>query len=82
LAGQGGEGRRILMRFDAGSELGFLFGKHANDASGHFVMDNCLVVFSDDVNAKFLLQEISEHSKREGRDETYDNVTGLELERL
>jgi hypothetical protein len=46
------------MRLDAGSELGFLFGKHANNASSDFVMDNCLVVFADDVNAKFLFEEM------------------------
>jgi hypothetical protein len=40
------------MRLDAGSELGFLFGKHANDTSGDLVIDNCLVVFADDVNAR------------------------------
>ncbi len=53
------------MRLDTGSELGFLFGKHANDASSDFVMDNCLVVFADNVYAKFLFGEMtSEHTPR------------------
>jgi hypothetical protein len=48
-----------LVRFDAGSELGFLLGKHAYDASSDFVMNDCLVVFTDDVNSEFLEKETS-----------------------
>lgn len=50
------------------------------------MMNNCLVIFTDNINTKFLFEEtnirISEDSRRERKDETYDNVTGLELERL
>ena len=45
------------MRTDASSELCFLFGKHANDASGDFVKDYSLVVFADNVNAKLRLRK-------------------------
>jgi len=58
LAGESGEGRRILMRLDAGSELGFLLSQHANDASSDFVMNDCLVVLTDDVDAEFLIEEM------------------------
>jgi hypothetical protein len=53
-------GRRRLD-FDVtrrGSELGFLFGKHTNDTSSDLVMDNCVVVFANDVNARFLFEEM------------------------
>jgi hypothetical protein len=59
LGGEGGKGRRILMRLYAGSKLGFLLSQHANDASSDFVMDDCLVVLADDVDAKFLIEEMS-----------------------
>jgi hypothetical protein len=49
--------RRILMRTDAGSELCFLFGKHANDASSDFVKNYGLVVFADNVNVKLCLRK-------------------------
>jgi len=71
LAREGGKGRGILMRLDTGSELGFLFGKHANDASSDFVMNNCLVVFADNVNAKFLFEGMEirvQWPRRTGRD--------------
>lgn len=56
------------MRLDAGSELGFLFGKDANDASSNFMMNNCLVVFANNVDAEFLFEEMDESTvvKREG----------------
>jgi hypothetical protein len=83
LGREGGEGRGILMRLYTGSELGFLFGEHAYHASSDLMMDNCFVVFTDNINSKFLFEKrISEDSSREGGDETYDNVAGLELERL
>lgn len=46
------------MRLDAGSKLGFLLSKDTNDASGDLVMNDCLVVFADDVDAKFLIEEM------------------------
>ncbi len=46
------------MRLDAGSELGFLLSQHANDASSDFVMNDCLVVLTDDVDAEFLIEEM------------------------
>ena len=45
------------MRTDAGSELCFLFGKHANDASSDFVKNYGLVVFADNVNVKLCLRK-------------------------
>ena len=47
------------MRLYAGSELGFLFGKHANNASSDFMMNNCFVVFTDNINTKFLFEEMN-----------------------
>lgn len=47
------------MRLYAGSELGFLFSQHANDASSDFVMNDSLVVLADDIDAKFLIKEMS-----------------------
>lgn len=71
------------MRLYAGSELGFLFGKYANNTGSNFMMNNCFVVFTDNINTKFLFEEMNIRAQqREGRDETYDNVTGLELERF
>jgi hypothetical protein len=64
LAGESGEGRRILMRLDAGSELGFLLSQYANDASSDFVMNDCLVVLADDVDAKFLIEEMRYQRER------------------
>jgi hypothetical protein len=60
------------MRFDAGSKLGFLLSKHTNDASGDLVMNDCLVVFADDVDSKFLIKEMcirgrGERGGRKGR---------------
>ena len=46
------------MRVDAGSEFSFLFGKDANDASSNFMMNNCLVVFANDIDAEFLFEEM------------------------
>ena len=59
------------MRLDAGSELGFLFGKDANDASSNFMMNNCLVVFANNVDAEFLFEGMdvrAQLSRGKGRD--------------
>ena len=59
------------MRLDAGSELGFLFGKDANDASSNFMMNNCLVVFANNVDTEFLFEEMdirAQLSRGKGRD--------------
>jgi hypothetical protein len=50
---------RDVMIFDVGSELGFLLSQHANDASSDFVTNDCLVVLTDDVDAEFLIEEMS-----------------------
>jgi len=47
------------MRLYAGSELGFLLSQHANNASSDFVMNDCLVVLTDDVDTEFLIEEMS-----------------------
>ena len=51
--------------------------EYAHESRGYFVMDNnSLVIFSDDINAEFLVyQNIARIS-------TYDNVVALQLERL
>jgi hypothetical protein len=63
------------VRLDAGSKLCFLFCKHANDARSDLMMNDCFVVFTNDVNAKFLIEEVSMRGhgdrrggKREGDD--------------
>jgi hypothetical protein len=43
------------MRLD---EVCFLFGKHTNDTSSNFVMNYGLVVFADNVDAKFLFEKM------------------------
>ena len=59
------------MRVNAGSEFSFLFGKDANDASSNFMMHHCFVVFANNVNAKFLFEEMdmrAQLSRGKGRD--------------
>ena len=48
-----------VIIFNVGSELGFLLSQHANNASSNFAMNNCLPVLTNDVNAKFLIEEMS-----------------------
>jgi hypothetical protein len=67
LAGEGREGRRILVRLNAGGKLCFLLSEHANDASSDFVMNDCFVVFADDVDAKFLIEEVSMRGRDDWR---------------
>jgi hypothetical protein len=47
------------MILDVGNEQGFLLSQHANEASSDFVMNDCLVVLTDDIDAKFLIEEMS-----------------------
>ena len=79
------------MRLNAGGMLCFLLSEHANDASSDFVMNDCFVVFADDVDAKFLIEKVSMRvrgdrrggSREEGmgaKDDTYNDVTSLEFE--
>lgn len=36
-----------------------MLSQHANDASSDFVMSDCLVVLTDDVDAECLIEEMS-----------------------
>jgi hypothetical protein len=47
------------MILDMGNEQGFLLSQHANEASSDFVMNDCLVVLTDDVDTEFLIKEMS-----------------------
>jgi hypothetical protein len=53
------------MGLCAGSILGFLFRKYTYYASGDFMMNDGLVIFANNVDAKFLLEEVS-GSRAEG----------------
>lgn len=79
------------MRLNAGGKLCFLLSEHANDASSDFVMNDCFVVFADDVDAKFLIEEVSMRGRDDrrggsreegmrGKDDTYNDITSLEFE--
>jgi hypothetical protein len=46
------------VRLNTSSELCFLLSEDANDTSSDFVMNYGLVIFADDVDTKFLLEEI------------------------
>jgi hypothetical protein len=48
-----------VMILNVGSEQGFLLSQHANNGSSDFVMKDCLVVLTDDVDAKFLIEKMS-----------------------
>ena len=55
------------MRLDTSSELCFLLGKYANDMGSDFVMNSGLVIFADDVDTKFLFEEIeNEMTNKDG----------------
>jgi hypothetical protein len=47
------------MRLYTSSELGLLLGKHTYDTSSDFVMNDSLVIFANNVDAEFLLEEVS-----------------------
>ena len=76
------------MRLNTSSELRFLLSEHTNDTSSDFVMNYSLVIFTDDVDTKFLFKE-SENGrtmtegggggKAEVGDRTYNDVASLEL---
>ena len=55
-----------MARLDTNSEQCFLHGKHANDTGGDFVMNYGLVIFPDDVDTKFLFEEIENGRTKEG----------------
>lgn len=47
---------KLSKLFGASGYEGVLFGKDACDAGGDFVMNDRLVVFSNEIDSKFLLQ--------------------------
>ncbi len=55
LRGGGG-----LVLFCSSGDGGVLFRENTYDAGGHFVMNNCFVIFADDIDSEFL--------QRDGRD--------------
>ena len=44
----------VLLIFGAGGDVGVLFGKDADNASGNFVADYSLVVLANDIDSEFL----------------------------
>jgi hypothetical protein len=44
----------VLLMFGAGGDVGVLFGKGADNASGNFVADYGLVVLANDIHSEFL----------------------------
>ena len=44
----------MLLMFGAGGDVGVLFGKDADNASGNFVADYSLVVLANDIDSEFL----------------------------
>jgi hypothetical protein len=44
----------VLVLLGAGGDVGVLFGEDAYDAGGDFVVDDRLVVLSDDVDSELL----------------------------
>ena len=80
------------MRLDMSSELCFLLGKNANDTGSDCMMNDGLVIIANDVDTKFLFEEIvNGRIKKEdsgggkvGSRETatYNNVASLKFEGL
>ena len=50
--------RRILLRLRSCGGLGILLVEHAEDAGSDFVVDDGLVVFTDDVDTEFLKKNV------------------------
>jgi len=48
--------RRILVLLNASSSLSVLLSDYADNTSSNLVMDDCLVVFTNDIDTKFLRQ--------------------------
>jgi hypothetical protein len=44
----------VMVLLGAGGDVGVLFGEDTYDAGGDFVVDDRLVVLSDDVDSEFL----------------------------
>ena len=44
----------VLVRLRTSGNLSILFREDADDSSGYFVVDDCFVVFADNIDTKFL----------------------------
>jgi len=53
-----------------------MFGKDAYDAGGNFLVDDCLAVFPDDIDAELLSKIIA---KNNNKLEACDDIVGLRL---